>query len=113
MRAWNKTIEKSPATASCENQRPGEGAGLSKLHPALAAVRMGIRGNPILNRGVRSLVPDQAKMISPSVRVRAWKPASSFAVTGPGLPVPMTRPSTFTTGMISAAVPVRNISSAL
>src|SRR5581483_803580 len=33
-------------------------------------------------------------------------------VTGPGSPEPISRLSTFTTGMTSAAVPVRNISSA-
>ena len=63
--------------------RREEGLEPWEFHSALAAVRMGIRGIPKRNRGVRSSVPDQAKMISPSVRVRAWKPASSFAVTGP------------------------------
>ena len=37
----------------------------------------------------------------------------SFFVTGPGLPVPMMRPSMFVMGPISAAVPVTNTSSAV
>ena len=37
----------------------------------------------------------------------------NLAVTGPGLPSPIGRPSSFTAGMISAAVPVRKHSSAV
>src|SRR5207253_9885297 len=38
---------------------------------------------------------------------------ASCWVVGPGFPVPIARPSSFVTATISAAVPVRNISSAL
>ena len=44
----------------------------------------------------------------PSVSTRGRKLASTRAVTGPGLPVPMTRPSSLTTGMTSAPVPLLN-----
>src|ERR1051325_4047859 len=50
---------------------------------------------------------------SPEALVKEWYWAISRAVTGPGLPLPITRPSIFTTGIISAPVPVRKHSSAL
>ena len=50
---------------------------------------------------------------SPEAFVKAWYFSTSPRVSFPGLPVPMTRPSIFTTGMISAPVPVRKHSSAL
>src|SRR3989442_1167698 len=40
-------------------------------------------------------------------------PFPHFLVMGPGLPVPVTRPSHLTTGITSAAVPVRKPSSAV
>ena len=50
---------------------------------------------------------------SPDTLVKAWYWATSLCVTGPGLPVPITRPSILTTGTNSAPVPVRKHSSAL
>src|SRR6185503_9075031 len=50
---------------------------------------------------------------SPETLVKEWYSWTSFLVTGPGLPVPITRPSIFTIGTISAPVPVRKHSSAL
>jgi len=48
----------------------------------------------------------------PSVSTRRRNSASTRPVIGPGLPVPISRPSSFTTGMTSAPVPVRKHSSA-
>ena len=48
-----------------------------------------------------------------SSRTRAWNRSRSSRVIGPGRPSPMTRPSHSTTGISSAAVPVRKHSSAL
>ena len=39
---------------------------------------------------------------SPDAFVKAWYCVDQLRVTGPGLPLPITRPSIFTTGMISA-----------
>ena len=50
---------------------------------------------------------------APETWVRAWYFSTNMRVVGPGLPVPMTRPSSLTTGMSSAPVPVRKHSSAL
>ena len=50
---------------------------------------------------------------SPEFFVKVRYSSSSLRVIGPGLPVPITRPSIFTTGTISAPVPVRKHSSAL
>ena len=46
-------------------------------------------------------------------RVSCRKRSRSCLVIGPGLPVPISRPSHFTTGITSAAVPVRKHSSAV
>ena len=46
-------------------------------------------------------------------RTSAWKSAVSRFVTGPGTPAPIFRPSISTTGITSAAVPVRKHSSAV
>jgi len=46
-------------------------------------------------------------------RVKRWNRSIRSRVIGPGFPVPMGRLSTFTTGTISAAVPVRKHSSAI
>lgn len=50
---------------------------------------------------------------SPEICVNAWYFLTRLRVMEPGFPVPMTRPSTFTTGISSAPVPVRKHSSAL
>lgn len=50
---------------------------------------------------------------SPETFVKARYASTSFFVSGPGFPLPMTRPSILTTGMISAPVPVTKHSSAL
>ena len=50
---------------------------------------------------------------SPVEFVKAWYAFTRLRVTGPGLPSPITRPSTFTTGTSSAPVPVTKHSSAL
>ena len=46
-------------------------------------------------------------------RANSWNRFLRCSVTGPGLPVPIARLSTFTTGITSAAVPVRKHSSAM
>jgi hypothetical protein len=48
----------------------------------------------------------------PSVSVTVLNAAISCLVIGPGLPVPIVRPSTHVIGATSAAVPVQIISSA-
>jgi len=47
----------------------------------------------------------------PYCRTSVWKSAVSRAVTGPGVPAATLRPSISTTGITSAAVPVRKHSS--
>jgi hypothetical protein len=47
------------------------------------------------------------------LRTSAWKRDRRSRVTGPGLPVPMTRPSTWRIAITSLAVPVKNASSAV
>ena len=47
------------------------------------------------------------------LRTSAWNASVSRLVIGPGTPDPTLRPSISTTGMISAAVPVRKHSSAV
>ena len=49
----------------------------------------------------------------PVLMASSWKASRKRAVKGPGLPVPMMRRSSATTGMTSAAVPVRKHSSAV
>lgn len=51
-------------------------------------------------------------IIAPSVRTFLRKSSRSFAVSGPHFPEPIFLPSSSTTGMTSAAEPVRNASSA-
>lgn len=67
---------------------------------------------PVPLRG-RPEFPDRVQTFTPSRSVRSRKAAMMRAVSGPGLPLPMERPSQTTIGMTSAAVPVRNASSAL
>ena len=50
---------------------------------------------------------------SPSRRTNAWNASSRRLVTGPGVVVPIFRPSTSAMGMTSAPVPVRKHSSAV
>ena len=47
------------------------------------------------------------------VRTRVWKAVVRRFVIGPGVPGPIVRPSMSTTGITSAAVPVRKHSSAV
>src|SRR5436190_789100 len=51
-------------------------------------------------------------MGTPVVCVSSLKRRTNSSVSGPGFPAPMVRPSTSTTGTTSAAVPVRQTSSA-
>ena len=62
----------------------------------------------LLARSARSASP-----VAAGANGRGTRCASSPASPGPGLPVADLRRSTFTTLMISAAVPVRNTSSAV
>jgi hypothetical protein len=58
-------------------------------------------------------LPREAAEALRQLRASLWKRSIKSRVMGPGLPEPIVRLSTFTTGMTSAAVPVRNISSAM
>lgn len=70
------------------------------------------------NRQVKGIGNDAAVCIASYrsqqwFRVKRWNRSIRSRVIGPGFPVPMGRLSTFTTGTISAAVPVRKHSSAI
>ena len=65
-------------------------------------------------QGAHAVYLDARHMdLSPDAFVKAWYWVMSLPVIGAGDPAPMSRPSIFTTGISSAAVPVRKHSSAL
>lgn len=67
-------------------------------------------------RGVASIgssIGPSTRRLAVHSRVTAWNRSSNFSVIGPGTPAPILRLSTFVTGTISAALPVRKHSSAM
>ena len=77
-----------------------------KRHPVIVGLRGPARGSG----GLRSW-PQVTGV--PSAAVRSANRAASRLVTGPGVPSPMVRPSTDTTGARPPMVPVTNASSAV
>ena len=61
----------------------------------------------------QSRFSDQSKKLVPSLLRRVRNSSRSIPATGPGLPLPISLPSTEITGISSAPVPVRKHSSAI
>jgi hypothetical protein len=71
-------------------------------------------GEPLLDGAEPgSVEEDGERRRRAQLRTSAWKRDRRSRVTGPGLPLPMTRPSTWRIAITSLAVPVKNASSAV
>ena len=95
---------------ACRREGPGHHDAIESECVSIAE----LGGEPLLDGAEPgSVEEDGERRRRAQLRTSAWKRDRRSRVTGPGLPLPMTRPSTWRIAITSLAVPVKNASSAV